>query len=84
MEQGRSSSGCSIKVSSEELNSLLSKINDDFVRNAKSKLLKQMKKKVEEWKLLSGALVMCLVAYSDGQEVNTFHFVHMFQLTTSL
>jgi hypothetical protein len=38
-------------------------------RTAKRKLPKEVKKKVEEWKFSSGALVMCLVAYSDGQDI---------------
>jgi hypothetical protein len=41
-------------------------------RRAQKKLPKEIKKKLEEWKFSSGALVLCLVAYSDGQEVNTF------------
>ena len=36
-------------------------------RLAKKKLPKD---KIEEWKLSSGALVMCIVAYSDGHSVN--------------
>ena len=34
-----------------------------------------MKKRVEEWKFSGGALVMCLVAYSDGHNVKTFQYV---------
>jgi hypothetical protein len=45
-------------------------------RRAKKKLPKEIKKKVEEWKFSSGALVLCLVAYSDGQNVQTFKSVH--------
>ena len=41
-------------------------------RRAKTKLPNDIKKKVEEWKFLSGALVVCLVAYSDGQDVSAF------------
>jgi hypothetical protein len=41
-------------------------------RKAKKKLPGEVKKKLEEWKFSSGALVLCLVAYSDGQQVNTF------------
>jgi hypothetical protein len=84
VEQEPTSGRCSIEVSSQELNSQLSEIILDFFRNAKLKLPKQMKKKVEEWKLSSGAVVMCLVAYSDGQEVNTFQLVRLFQLTAWL
>jgi hypothetical protein len=47
-------------------------IYDDLLRRAKKKLPKDVKKKVEEWKFSSGALVMCLVAYSDGQDVQAF------------
>ena len=36
------------------------------------KLPKEIKKKVEEWKFMSGALVMCLVAYYDGKGVQVF------------
>jgi hypothetical protein len=39
---------------------------------AKKKLPTEVKKKVEEWKFSSGALVMCLVAYSDGNDIQTF------------
>jgi len=44
----------------------------DLVRMAKKKLPTEVKKKVEDWKFSSGALVMCLVAYSDGHDVQTF------------
>ena len=44
-------------------------------RWAKKKLPGQVKKKIEEWKFVSGALVMCLVAYSDGHDVQTFQYV---------
>jgi hypothetical protein len=40
-------------------------------RNARSKLPKEIRKKVEEWKFSSGVQVLCLVAYSDGQDVQT-------------
>ena len=39
-------------------------------RMVKKKLPKDIRKKIEEWKLSSGALVMCIVAYSDGHSVN--------------
>jgi len=42
---------------------------------AKKKLPTEVKKKVEDWKFSSGALVMCLVAYSDGHDVQTFQLV---------
>lgn len=42
---------------------------------AKKKLPREVKKKVEDWKFSSGALVMCLVAYSDGHDVQTFQSV---------
>ena len=48
------------------------KIYNDSLRRAKKKLPKDVKKKVEEWKFSSRALVMCLVAYSDGQDVQAF------------
>ena len=44
-------------------------------RWAKKKLPGQVKKKIEEWKFAGGALVMCLVAYSDGHDVQTFQYV---------
>lgn len=43
-----------------------------MTRRAKSKLPKEIKKKVDEWKFSSGALVMCLVAYQDGDQVRSF------------
>lgn len=43
-----------------------------LLRRAKTKLPKDIKKKVEEWKFSTGALVMCLVAYSDGNDVHAF------------
>jgi hypothetical protein len=46
--------------------------HDDLLRIAKKKLLTQVKKKNEDWKFLSGASVMCLVAYSDGHDVQKF------------
>jgi hypothetical protein len=46
-----------------------------LLRRAKRKLPNEVKKKVEEWKFSSGALVMCLVAYSDGQDVQSFQLV---------
>jgi hypothetical protein len=41
-------------------------------RRARKKLPKDIKKEVEKWKKSSGALVTCLVSYSDGTDVNTF------------
>jgi len=51
-------------------------INDVRLRNAKQKLPKQIKKKLEEWKFSSGAVVVCLVAYPDGKDVQAFQLVH--------
>lgn len=51
---------------------------------AKKKLPKYIKKKIEEWKFRSGALVLCLVAYPDGQDVQTFQFVYISYLMTCL
>jgi hypothetical protein len=45
-------------------------------RKAKKKLPKEIQKRVEEWKFTTGAAVLCLVAYSDGQDVRTFQLVH--------
>lgn len=47
---------------------------------AKTKLPKDIKKKVEEWKFMSGALMLCLVAYYDGEDVQTLQFVHILHL----
>jgi hypothetical protein len=44
----------------------------DLLRFAKKKLPAEVKKKVEDWKFSSGAVVMCLVAYSDGHDVQSF------------
>lgn len=44
----------------------------DSPRMAKKKLPKEIKKKLEEWKFASGALMMCLVAYPDGKTVQSF------------
>ena|ERR1700679_4036126 len=49
---------------------------DHLVRMAKKKLPTEVKKKIEEWKFSSGALVMCLVAYSDGRDVQSFQSVN--------
>ena len=45
---------------------------DEQFRRAKTKLPKDIKNQVEEWKFSSGALVMCLVAYPDGEDVQSF------------
>ena len=50
---------------------------NDGLRRAKTKLPKDIRKKVEEWKFSSGALVMCLVAYSNGENVDTFQSVFL-------
>jgi hypothetical protein len=47
---------------------------------AKKKLPKDIRKKVEEWKFTSGALVMCLVAYHDGKDVQALQFVNVFPI----
>ena len=52
--------------------------DDEYIRMAKGKLPKEIQKKVDEWKFSSGALVMCLVAYSDGNDVQAFQYVHSF------
>ena len=44
----------------------------DSLRMAKKKLPKEIKKKLEEWKFASGALIMCLVAYPDKKTVQSF------------
>jgi hypothetical protein len=41
---------------------------------AKTKLPKDIKKKIEEWKFTSRVLVMCLVAYHDGKDVQALVF----------
>ena len=41
-------------------------------RRAKTKLPKDVKKNVDEWKARSGALALCLLAYYDGNEIHTF------------
>ena len=45
-------------------------------RRVKNKLPKEIQKTIEEWKFSSGALIMCLVAYSDEQESLSFQFVY--------
>ena len=39
------------------------------------RLFSEILKNLEEWKLTSGAFVMCLVTYSDGKEVQDFQLV---------
>jgi hypothetical protein len=41
-------------------------------RRAKTKLPKEIKNMVEKWKFSSGAAIMCLVAYPDGDDVQSF------------
>jgi len=72
MEHRGAASRCSIKVSYWKFIILLKETSDGSLRRAKKKLPGEIKKKVEEWKFSSGALVMCLVAYSDGQDVHSF------------
>lgn len=43
-----------------------------LLRRAKTKLPKDVKKHVDEWKSGSGALAICLVAYYDGTEIQAF------------
>ena len=45
---------------------------------------RRWKKKVDKWKFSSGALVMCLVAYSDGQDVQAFQLVFISYLMICL
>jgi hypothetical protein len=47
-------------------------INQGSFRRARTKLPKDIKKKLEEWRFESGAAFLCLVAYSDGFNVQTF------------
>lgn len=42
---------------------------DLLLRWARTKLPKEIKKQVEEWRFKSGAQIICLVAYSDGKQV---------------
>jgi hypothetical protein len=59
-------------VSCELLDVFAHQINLGFHRSAKNKLPKDVRKKVEDWKFSSGALVLCLVAYSDGKGARSF------------
>jgi hypothetical protein len=43
-----------------------------MARRARKKLPKDIQKKLEDWKFSSGALMICLVAYSNGDDVRTF------------
>jgi hypothetical protein len=47
---------------------------------AKKKLPTKVKNEIEKWKFSSGVLVMCLVAYSNGRDVQTFQSVTMVYL----
>lgn len=38
-------------------------------------------KKVNDWNFSSGALVVCLVAYSDGTDVQSFQLVQIFLIS---
>jgi hypothetical protein len=51
---------------------LLYLIKNNSFRMARTKLPKDIKKRTEEWKFSSGALMMSLVAYSDGKNVKIF------------
>jgi hypothetical protein len=46
-----------------------------MTRRARTKLPKDIKKKLDEWKFRSGAEIMCLVAYSNGEDVRSFQYV---------
>jgi|BogFormECP03_OM3_1039632.scaffolds.fasta_scaffold42919_1 hypothetical protein len=43
-----------------------------LLRRAKTRLPRDIKKMVDKWKFESGAVIMCMVAYSDGQDVQAF------------
>jgi hypothetical protein len=43
-----------------------------LLRRAKTKLPKEVKKTVDDWKSGCGALALCLVAYYDGAEIKAF------------
>lgn len=44
-----------------------------LLRRVKTRLwTKGHKKMVDKWKFESGAVIMCMVAYSDGQDVQAF------------
>lgn len=43
-----------------------------WYRRAKKKLPKEIKDMVEKWKFSSGAAIICLVAYKDGDDVQSF------------
>jgi hypothetical protein len=43
-----------------------------MARRARKKLPAEIRKKLEEWKFSSGAWILCLVAYPDGEDVETF------------
>ena len=45
-------------------------------RRAKTRPPKDVKKHVDVWKSGSGALVLCLVTYYDGAEIQAFQYVH--------
>ena len=57
---------------SDLLDVLALSINQGSFRRARTKLPKDIKKKLEEWRFESGAELLCLVAYSDGSNVQTF------------
>ena len=75
MEFGGASSGPKIEVSVRCV-SKCGIYKNDQTREAKGKLPKEMKKKVEEWKFEGRALVMCMVAYLDGKNVQSFQLVY--------
>jgi hypothetical protein len=61
----------SIKVS-DLLDVLALPIDNGSFRRARTRLPKDIKKTLEEWRFASGASILCLVAYSDGSNVQTF------------
>src|SRR5271168_1674396 len=80
MEQTRSSASSSTKVSLISHCAAALNKNHLLFRMAKTKLPKHIKKKIDEWKFRSGALVLCLVAYRNGQDVQTFQCVYISHL----
>lgn len=84
MEQGRGASEYSIEVCFKVFYILVVLKYNNCCRRAKTKLPGEVKKKVEDWKFSTGALVMCLVAYPDGKDVQSFQFVHLSFSMTSL
>jgi hypothetical protein len=55
-----------------------------LLRRAKTKLPKDVKKKVDEWKSGSGALAICFLAYYDGSDIQAFQYVHSYISTSCM